>query len=217
MSERTRLRWPTPTAPRVWWENFRGWSVLRSGPGKIYVFEGDFLHGHPVYVWSVSGHRNPNGGKRNRVYRKGNTWYYERKLGFGEDSVCRTDHVDGGDPNLPPKGVGWTNQATGNDSGASFAPLASFLIRLKPMLEWSVSQHRRFPKWAQDWILTIMLCDRRVAVEAFNHSDEDGKILPPSLPLEMWLMIMSQLVLGDMVKPSRECAKKPTRPVRAER
>jgi hypothetical protein len=42
--------------------------------------------------------------------------------------------------------------------------------------EWSVSQHRRFPKWAQDWILTIMLCDRRVAVEAFNHSDEDGKV-----------------------------------------
>eukprot|EP00035_Acanthoeca_spectabilis_P013210 m.242404 g.242404 ORF g.242404 m.242404 type:complete len:221 (+) comp15831_c0_seq28:6150-6812(+) len=192
MSKPTRLRWPTPADQKGWWARLRGAAVLRSGAGHTYVFEGDFFHGYPVYVWN--DRERP--GRRHRVLRKGSQWFYERKYGYGDDAVLVATHVNGGDPRLPPSGEGWVSSRD-RVTGTTFTVCESFKLRLKPTLGWSLATHRDFPRQGRWWIINLILCNQRVADCRADGRGATGA--PPPLPLEMWLAILGLLVDGDLV------------------
>lgn len=133
MSQATRLSIPTPptgdASGNTGWGGLKGVVAFVSGKGKGHEYRFDapyFHHGYPTYVA-----RGPQ-GRECRVFREGQTWYSNGVFGdFHKHVKC--EHIEGGDPNLPPCGTGWVSCENGWPSSLALQVVPGFERQLKAL------------------------------------------------------------------------------------
>lgn len=122
MSEPTIPLVLTPEAEEDW-EGFVHSPILLNKLGDGWVLHGStFRKGYPVYAFTYG---------KSRIFREGKKWY----MSLENDNFVKsleTKHIPGGDPNLPPTGVGWKwcDSQSMCLEGVAFRIAPSFELRL---------------------------------------------------------------------------------------
>eukprot|EP00035_Acanthoeca_spectabilis_P034853 m.31185 g.31185 ORF g.31185 m.31185 type:complete len:226 (+) comp6907_c0_seq1:3006-3683(+) len=178
------------------WRSLQGTPVLIDNYGREYRYDPPFFHhGYPTYVY------HGRYGEY-RVFRDGDTWWYARQHGF-DRRYGAILHMARGDPNLPPLGCAWKYAWNGKKCPSmKFYVAPGFeetLIETQAKtlgLRWRIDGHTRFPQVVRDWVVVVLLCNRRHRTrECRDQSD------CPGLPIELWLVIFSGLQIYEMIPP----------------
>mmetsp|Transcript_12111 Transcript_12111/g.17035 ORF Transcript_12111/g.17035 Transcript_12111/m.17035 type:complete len:214 (+) Transcript_12111:191-832(+) len=207
MPKQSRLAFPTPSGWQGW-APLCGVTVLQGSNGSQWTFDRPYFHkNYPIFV-------NKHFGRSFRVFRDGSSWFWSN----GSLPVYTTPHIEGSDPNLPPTGRGWIrcDNQTPTDLAFDVSPELVKRILQQP---WSISKHCFFPPAAQEWVVTVVLCNEHIArdseceVEGYYTNLTSTELLVhtqqlkerlPALPIEMWFEILSFITVGDMMSHEHE-------------
>eukprot|EP00035_Acanthoeca_spectabilis_P017836 m.376373 g.376373 ORF g.376373 m.376373 type:complete len:257 (-) comp16700_c1_seq3:164-934(-) len=210
------LRIRTP-ATEALWHKFTGHPVLLHAL-DYFVYAGYFRNGHPVYVY-----RGP--WSECRVWRKGRSWICS---GYVEVNTRTryTRHATirhhGDDPHLPPEGMGWRLHGSSRVATFTFSMVTGFEEAVMNTIPWHIREYPTAPNNAKVFVVTILQCARRIAESHdiargcpwtqdsrpsllrkwFPKPPKPGLLfkLPP-LPFEIWMMMLTDMTLADMVIP----------------
>lgn len=62
---------------------------------------------------------------------------------------------------------------------------------------WSIARHHTFVKPARQHVVIVLLCARRLTT--MDDGDGNRAIVPPPMPIELWLMVLEHIRHADLV------------------